>query len=63
MVNFLSSSKKKKVHTGGPRIARKFVPKILRAIQDLAILIYNSVRAENRAIANNRTTLVFLFAV
>ena len=40
--------------TGGPRIARTFVPKILRAIRNRTIWIYTSVRAENRAIARNR---------
>ena len=41
--------------TGGPQIAQKFVPKFLRAIRNCADWIYTSVRAENRAIARNRT--------
>ena len=43
------------LNTGGPRIARKFVQKFLRAIRNHAIWIYTRVRAKNRAIARNRT--------
>ena len=41
--------------TWGPRIARKFVPKFLRAIQNDTVWIYTSMRAKNYAIARNRT--------
>ena len=47
------------VFIGCPQIAWKFVPKFLRAIQNCAIWIYTSERAENWAIASNCAYFTF----